>query len=245
MTPNQVELIIKKLAVLGQVPKLDGDRITFSNSAVRRFINDANEVERCKRNRKLGASQKYNPAYFGIGFKEAASTLLQDDFDLYEFLFDICDEMDLLASKYVQSAEQAIVLICHSSFGTELETHIHQSCDSSKKTVTLFKRLTSHSKNPIMRMFEPVLEGSKIFERGYTSRKLMTLHARNTFATRTEFEIGESILMFDAQFIPHSMSFTDDIWLAFVYDGAVLKIPFEPNNQIGNLGYAIYPYNGG
>lgn len=236
MTPSQIDLILK-LSVMGQVPKVDGNGLVFSKSAVRRFINDSGAVKRRPRSRLLVDPNKYAPEYFGIGFKEACATLLQDDYDLYVELFDLCDTMDLAATKFVESAEQAIILICHSSFGPFLESHIHQQSDPALKTVTLFKRLTHGDILPKMMLFDPVGPGSKIYERGYTNRKFVSVHERASFDSRIEFDVDEQALIFDAQFIPHKMTFTDDLWLAFVYDGAAVKRQYDGS-------YGLFSYNG-
>jgi hypothetical protein len=242
-TQNQLDLILNKLCPLGKVPKYADGAITLSDTTVRRFIHDGYYVRRLPRGECLVDKGAYNPEYLGFGVNEAISCILQDDYALYLKLYDDFKYFDFLASTYIESTEQSAVLFNHKSFGQRVFPHIHQRNETNKPTVSLFYNLTKTSKEkPILTLMEPVFPGDKEFERGYSNHKLLLVHERNSAKQDIEIDNGIAVV-FDAQNIPHSMTFTDDIWLVFVYDNVTLKTVPDNYMQLFNsrLYYNVFP----
>jgi hypothetical protein len=222
-TKNQLELITGKLCNLGRVPRYTNQNIELSSTSTRRFIHDGCSVKRLKRSKALLDKTSYNQEYLGFGFNVALSVILQDDYDVYSRLFSICEKFDEVASTYVDSTEQSAVLFNHKSFGDRLFPHIHQRSTDPKPTISFFYNLTNMSdKLPVLTLLEPVYSGNKKYDKGYTDHKLLLLHERTSKKIELDVNSNDAII-FDAQNIPHAFTFTDDIWLVFVYDNVTLK----------------------
>lgn len=244
ITPQQREIITKNLGTLGKVPKLDNGAITLSESPVRRLINDG-RVKLRPRPAELKNTSAFNQLYFGIGYREAISTFLQTDYELYTKLFFLADEIDALVSTMVESVSQAAVLVCTSEFGSKVPTHIHQQCAGGLPTLSVFVNLTHSGFDlPVLTMFEPVFPGSKFYDRGYTDRRLMGLYENRSQSINIKVR-DKDVVIFDSQFIPHSFSMTGDIWLAFVYDGVELRnsATFDTGTRLLNSELKYYVFS--
>jgi hypothetical protein len=221
VTEEERELILNKVCPLGQVPFYNefSKEISFSNTEARRFILDSNYIKRSLRPEVLTGHGKLESNYLSFGILESIGTLLQQDYNLYKRLFNFINQVDNFASTLISSCSHAVVIVSHNSFGKRLFPHIHQDSGNNLKTLSLFFKLTDFSNEaPVLTLLDNLDKESKFFKNGYTDHKLLLLHERKT-KSRDEIQISNNMcILFDAEKIPHTLSYTDDIWITVVYD---------------------------
>lgn len=217
LSNHEAELVLQKIAPLGRVPRYDytGASISLSETTARRFILDASVVLRPRSN-ALTNPKAYDTSYLGFGFREAASTIIQDDYKLYERLFRFVGDTAKAASARFKNCEQAALLLGHSSFGQELFPHIHSRSSLNLPTLSVFFNLTSEAES-ILTLYSAVQESSRAFERGYIDQRVVAIAAKNSTPTKIPIKSGTCVL-FDASHTPHRYTYTDDLWLVFVFD---------------------------
>lgn len=219
LSADELTLLLEKFLPLGQVPKFDpiSKSISITDTTTRRFIFDGNHVKKFKKSNKLTDPGKFNPTYLGFGFFETLSVLLQDNYDLYQKLFDFFDKVDQYASTIAPQSSNAVIIFSHKSFGDRLFPHIHQ--DGPKlPTMSLFFNLTNLDTSPELTFFDTLENNDKSFDRGYTDHKLLLLHERKSKNTETVQINNNMCILFDAYKIPHTFSYTNDMWATVVYD---------------------------
>lgn len=216
LNETQTELVLRKLAPLGRVPKYDGKSLTLSETPARRFILDQTIARQRPRSRALIEKSAYDPSYIGIGFTEAIATLIQDDYSAYKSLFELILTIDRAACKNGMSCEQAAVLLSHESFGPELFPHIHARSTFNGPTVSCFINLTGDEPS-VISLYKRLDESSRAFQRGYTDHRLMAIEARHEPEVIVQL-FSNTKIVFDAAHTPHKYSYGKDLWLTVVYD---------------------------
>lgn len=218
---SEQKILFDTLFPIGQVPYYDRNlgTIKFSETSFRRFIFDSTHVSRTVRPTTLTNPNKFNAGYLGFGFFESLSTVLQQDYQLYQKLFNFFNDADKIASNMISSCSHAAMVFSHKSFGERLLPHIHQDSGTDKKTLSIFFNLTAeHNEAPVLSLFDSIDTDSKSFKQGYVNHKLLLIHERNsTNAEHIPIENGMCIL-FNADTIPHALSYTNDIWVTIIYD---------------------------
>lgn len=221
LTKEETQVLIDTVCPLGNVPYYDtiSKEISFSDTDIRRFILDSTHVTRTVRPSILAETGKIDMTYLGFGILESIAVLLQENYSLYKKLFDLFDRADKLASGLISSCSHAVILITHKSFGERLFPHIHQDSGKDLKTLSLFFKLTDTTDEvPVLTLLDNIEKDSKFFKKGYTDHKLLLVHERKS-KTRDEIHISNNMcILFDADRIPHTLSYTDDIWVTIVYD---------------------------
>jgi len=221
LTEEEKQTFLDIVCPLGQVPYYDEvlKEVTFSKTDIRRFILDSTYVNRTVRPNTLIEKDKIDLGYIGFGIFESIAVLLQKDYSLYKKLFEFFDRADKLTSEMISSCSHAIVLLSHKSFGDRVFPHIHQDSGENLKTLSVFFKLTNTTNDaPVLTLLDNVEKDSKFFKKGYTDHKVLLVHERKS-TVRDEVNISNNMcILFDADKIPHTLTYTDDIWLTIVYD---------------------------
>lgn len=228
LSSNELNLLIEKFLPLGKMPKFDptAKSVSLIETTTRRFIFDGNYVKKFKKSDSLTNLGKFDTTYLGFGFFETLSVLLQDNYDLYQKLFDFFDKIDQYASTIAPTSSNAVIIFSHKSFGDRLFPHIHQ--DGPKlPTMSLFFNLTNLDNNPNLTFFDTLEEDNKLFSRGYTDHKLLLIHERKSKNTEIIPINNNMCILFDAYKIPHSFSYTNDLWATVIYDHVDPTIALE------------------
>lgn len=221
LSDRELKILLNILVPLGRVPKYDKDSqtIKLTDTTTRRFIFDSNNIKRLGKSIELVNHNKFDPNYLGFGFFETLSVLIQDDYKLYRKLFDFFNNIDLQLSNISPTCSQCILLFSHSSFGDKLFPHIHQDNVTKKPTMSYFTRLThKDDTKPILILNDTLDEDSKIFANGYTNHALLLLHARKSSNIEIVSINNNDIVVFDGYKIPHSLTYSDDLWVTIIYD---------------------------
>ena len=153
------------------------------------------------------------------------SILIQDNYGLYQKLFDFFEKVDQYASTIFPTSSNAVIIFSHNSFGNRLFPHIHQD-GIALPTMSLFFNLTKLDNNPQLTLFD-TLEDNKLLDRGYTDHKLLLIHERKSKNTETVSVTNNMCILFDAYKIPHTFSYTNDLWATVVYDHVDSTIALE------------------
>lgn len=221
LSDRELKILFDVLFPLGKVPRYNKDlqSISLTDTTTRRFIFDSNYIKRLGKSIELADRNKFDPNYLGFGFFETISVLIQEDYELYRKLFDFFDNLDRQLSNISPTCSQCILLFSHSSFGDRLFPHIHQDNVSKKPTMSYFTRLT-HNDNvtPSLILNDTLDESSKTFAKGYTDHALLLLQDRKSTNTEIVPINNHDIVVFDGFKIPHSLTYTDDLWATIVYD---------------------------
>lgn len=221
LTKQEKTVLLDKFLPLGKIPFYDQStgQLSFSDTTTRRFIFDGVSIQRSPRPRTLTDPNKLNVGHLGFGLFESISVLIQEDYELYLKLFNFFTEVDKIASTMISSYSHAVVIFSHRSFGDRLFPHIHQDSGNDLKTLSLFFNLTnSDSTEPVLTLLDTLEPDSKFFKKGYTDHKLLLLHERKSKNPDYVKISNNMSILFDADKIPHALSYTDDIWVTIVYD---------------------------
>jgi hypothetical protein len=221
LTEQEKGLLLDKFFPLGKIPFYDytTKTLSFSDTTTRRFIFDGCAVQKSPRPKTLTDPDKLNAGHLGFGLFESLSVLIQEDYELYLKLFNFFTEVDKIASSMISLHSHAVVIFSHQSFGDRLFPHIHQDSGNDLKTLSLFFNLTdSDPVAPVLTLFDTLEVESKFFKKGYTDHKLLLLHERKSKNPDIVNISNNMCILFDADKIPHSLSYTDDIWVTIVYD---------------------------
>ena len=215
------QLLLDKVFPLGKIPFYNDilKEVSFSDTEIRRFILDSNYVTRNIRPGVLAVPGKLNSNYMGFGIFESIAILIEKNYDLYKKLFEFINNADNHASKLISSYSHAVIVVSHKSFGSRLIPHIHQDSGNNLKTLSLFFKLTDTSNEiPILTLLDSLESDSKFFRKGYTDHKLLLLHERKS-KVKEEIQISNNMcILFEADKIPHTLTYTDDIWITLTYD---------------------------
>lgn len=239
LSDSELALLKEKFLPLGQMPKFDPvtKTVSLTDTTTRRFIFDGNHVKKFKKSNSLAHAGKFEPTYLGFGFFETLSVILQDDYALYQKLFDFFDKVDQFASTISPNSSNAVIVLSHNSFGERLFPHIHQ--DGVKlPTMSLFFNLTGIDSNPTLTFFDTLEESDKVFSKGYTDHKLLLVHERKTKHPENILINNNMCVLFDAYKIPHTFSYTNDLWATVVYDHVdpVISLENKGRYHVGTVG---------
>jgi hypothetical protein len=228
LSDEELTLLNEKFLPLGQIPKFDpvAKSISLTNTTARRFLFDGNYVNRTKKSDRLSNLKKFDPTYLGFGFFETLSIIMQDNYDLYQKLFEFFDKIDLYASTIFPSCSNAVITFSNKSFGDRLFPHIHQE-GTKLPTMSLFFNLTNLDVAPFLTFFDTLEEDNKIYDRGYTDHKLLLVHERKSKNVEHIPINNNMCILFDAYKIPHAFSYTNDLWATVVYDHVNSNIALE------------------
>lgn len=219
---DEQKILFEDFFCLGQVPYYDEKlkTISFSETSGRRFLLDFSAIKKRGKDKTLIARNKFNPNYLAFGLLDSLSIIIQKDYNLYKKLYDFFIEADLIASSYIKSCSQSMAIISHNSFGERLFPHIHQDDSRQLPTVSFFLKLTNNTEElPSLILYEKLKKDSKFLNYGYTDHKLLLLHERNSSQENVIIN-NNDMIVFYAHEIPHSFTYTDDIWITLVYDQA-------------------------
>jgi hypothetical protein len=219
LTDQEQTLLKNKLFPLGKIPYYNNGQLSLTDTPTRRFILESLHVKKTVRPPTLQDTNKIDLGYLSFGIFESISVLIQDDYSLYEKLFNFFNNVDQIVSSLISSYLHAVVIFSHSSFGDRLFPHIHQDSGKDLKSLSLFFKLTNNSNEiPVLTLLDNIGTDSKFFKKGYTDHKLLLLHEKKSTA-KDKIQISNNMcILFDADRIPHTLSYTNDIWVTVVYD---------------------------
>ena len=212
------KLLMDHVMPWGRILEVGADNINAVWSPTRRFLFDSSQARRSLKSRKLVDPRRFDPRYTGLGINEALGNLIQVNYGLYALMFEKLRELDDSVRPYFAECSQAAVLFCHTAFGERLFPHVHAAADTPLPSLSVFTNLTRRdSKNPILRVQKELPDDSTLLASGYTDHRRLLANERRVPQEAVEVKDGDRLL-FNASHIPHSFTYTDDLWMVIVYD---------------------------
>ena len=220
-----------KIMPLGKVPRYNQEleTIGLTDTTARRFVNDRSILAGVART-ELSA-QGLDPLYLSFGISEALQVLVNKNYPVYLKMMQIILDADYsICKNFGNSYEQAMILFCHSSFGERLFPHIHQR-RSKNPTLSLFLNLSNLNTTDLILLPE-VDKSSKLYDKGYTDHRVILRYEKQNKDNSTRIKINnKTAIIFNADTIPHSMDYTNDLWMVMVYDNINIYESVKIENQ--------------
>ena len=185
-----------------------------------RFLNNrkSNIVRRGHANKAIGY-KNYPNDLLTYDFDHAVDYIMYSDHQLWRILKKLIYDIEQYTATLINSCSHSAVLIGHSSMGNGIVIHSHRLDTIDKPTLTITVKIThDDEKNLKIHMYPPFkLDDTNL---PYYYSDLQLLHKtidKNSF-TSIEMLNRASIMIFNGSYTPHSTTWTDDIYLFFVYD---------------------------
>jgi hypothetical protein len=133
-------------------------------------------------------------------------------------------EVENKVSKYINSIEHAVVLFGHSSVAPEIIIHTHRLPDTPMLSMTVSVRLTNDDNTPIqLKFYEPLSYNDPLINHYFNNAQLLKKYVENKIPEKIQLNNIENTFVFNAGLTPHSVNYSDDIVLYFIYDNVEFK----------------------
>lgn len=173
------------------------------------------------------------PNLIAYNFDHAIEYAIKDAPYIYNKFYNLCSSVEAYAEKFINSCEHSAVLIGHNSIGKEITLHTHRLSDEKKFTMTIIVRITFND-NPVeYKFYKPIDDNDPQLSQYYTNPFLLKKYAKNTEYKIVKSLSRSSVLIFPASHVPHSVTYSNDIYLYFVYDNVTFKL--DSLDQIKNM----------
>jgi len=168
-------------------------------------------------------SMKDFPDLLTYDFEHALQYAIGKEPFVYHRLTKLSNHVEQLAQEYIENCEHSAVLVGHSSLGKKINVHTHRFSDTKKYSMTFIVRLTFFDQPVKYFFYDPIKEIDPLFTRYYTNPNLLRSYVENLDPYIIQTEARSSVLVFNAGYTPHSVTYSDDIYLYYVYDNVTLK----------------------
>jgi hypothetical protein len=152
------------------------------------------------------------------------STSIKKQPYVYNKFIDLSRNVEAFAEKYISSCDNAVVLVGHRSLGAGINTHTHRITDGKKFTFTIAIQLTFSDEPVTYKFFQPLDDNDKDISLYYADVNLLEDKIRGQVPTTLRSLSRSSVLVFNAAYTPHSVDYSNDLYLFFVYD----NVEFNP-----------------
>jgi hypothetical protein len=152
------------------------------------------------------------------------STSIKKQPYVYNKFISLSRDVETFAEKYISSCDNAVVLVGHDSLGTGINTHTHRITDGKKFTFTIAIQLTFSDEPVTYKFFQPLDDNDKDISLYYADVDLLESKIEGQVPTTLRSLSRSSVLVFNAAYTPHSVDYSNDLYLFFVYD----NVEFNP-----------------
>lgn len=152
------------------------------------------------------------------------STSIKKQPYVYNKFIGLSRDVETFAEKYISSCDNAVVLVGHDSLGTGIETHTHRITDGKKFTLTIAIQLTFSDDPVAYKFFQPLDDSDQDISLYYADVNLLENKIKGQAPTTLKSLSRSSVLVFNAAYTPHSVDYSNDLYLFFVYD----NVEFNP-----------------
>jgi hypothetical protein len=142
---------------------------------------------------------------------------------IYHRITSLSKDVENYVEQFIHSCEHSAVLVGHNSIGQKINLHTHRFSDSKKLTMTVIIRLTFEDTPVQYSFYEPISEQDPMLDKYYTNPKMLEIYARKHEKHTFETKARSSVLVFNAAQTPHSVTYSNDLYLYFVYDNVIFK----------------------
>jgi hypothetical protein len=184
--------------------------------------------------RRFGKSPKAHnknnyPAYIlTYHFDHIIEVLQYHLSDLYLRLRKLCYDVEAVAEQYISSCNYAIVIAGHKQLGESLTLHSHMLDDDDRYTFTIAVRLsTDDDKAAVFQAYPPYPDNDPMLPYYFIAPQkypdAIANHIKDSDPVSIPLTTDTAILAFNASYVAHTVTWTDDIYLFFVYDHVSFK----------------------
>jgi hypothetical protein len=227
LIPYHAEYFIKNILPLGHMKIYNGEGLFEKPPAMLtgcRFLKDrTSDIVRLSNSANSSKYRNYPTALMAYTFDHILSTMMYDTPWLYRKLTKLTTDIEKHAETYIKECEHSAVLIGHNSFGSKLTLHTHRLTDTPKYTVTITVRLTFTDENATLTTYSPIGDDDPNLPYYYTNPALLVNNTRHKTKNNIVMDARSSLLVFNASYIPHLVTYTNDIYLFYVYDNVTFK----------------------
>lgn len=213
---------LDNIVPLGKVKEYTGNGVfNDTNITGSRFMKDrTNDVVRINPSKK---SKENFPSLIAYSFDHALQYAINFHPFIYNRLTKLCSDVEKMAEEYLVDCEHSAVLVGHKSLGNEITLHTHRLGDVKKYSMTFIVRLTFDDTPVEYKFYEPIPDNDPLLGQYYFNPILLKQYVKDKKPNEIVSGARSSILVFNASHIPHSVSYSDDIYLYFVYDNVTFK----------------------
>lgn len=224
MIPLFKKWFIDNIIPLGKVREYLGEgKFLEKDITGSRFLKQrTSKIERLPMSKK---AKEGFPNVLNFDFDHALEYAINKQNFIYNRLIKLSRTVETQAEEYIENCEHSAVLIGHKSLGDEITVHTHRLSDGKKLTLTFVVRLTCDDLPVTYKFYQPLSDSNSKISYYYSHPKFVERYARNKQAYEITSDARSSVLIFDAGYIPHGVTYSDDIYLYFVYD----NVTFKPN----------------
>jgi hypothetical protein len=227
LTDQQKNNIVKHLAPLGTYRYYvgNGEWKTDNSFDGARFMKERHSNIRRFGNSPM-AHKDYNfPAgMMAYHFDHAIDVLQYGDHDLFVKLKKLCYDVEELASNYITACNYAATILGHKNLGHHFKVHSHRLDDYNRHTFTIIARLSKTDKeDAVFRGWHPYPDNDPKLPYYYAAPWEITSYVEKSQSVDIPINTDTSLLVFNASYCPHSVVWSDDVYLFFVYDHVTWK----------------------
>lgn len=150
------------------------------------------------------------------------STSIKKQPYVYNKFINLSRNVETFAEKYISSCDNAVVLVGHRSLGSGINTHTHRITDGKKFTFTIAIQLTFSDEPVAYKFFQPLDDND--ISLYYADVNLLEDKIQGQEPITLRSLSRSSVLVFNAAYTPHSVDYSNDLYLFFVYD----NVEFNP-----------------
>lgn len=228
LTEKQVKIFADDILYLGnrkdyngnskwdeQAPLLDGARyLKERHSNVRRFGSSEASYK----------NKNYPSKLMAYHFDHAIDCIMYKESDMYKKIKKLCYDVEELVEKYISSCDYAAVIAGHKSLGEQFVVHSHRLNDDDRKTFTVVVKLSNiDTINAKLLTWRPYDRNDPDLPYYYVQYHRMQQFCQTYNPDTIELDAKISTLIFNATMSPHSVIWTDDVYLFFVYDHVIFN----------------------
>lgn len=184
--------------------------------------------ERHSNIRRFGSSEasyknkNYPSKLMAYYFDHAIDCIMYKNPDMYKKLKKLCYDVEELAEKYISSCDYAAVIAGHSSLGKQFVVHSHRLNDDDRKTFTVVVKLSNLDSNSAKLLtWRPYDRSDPDLPFYYVQYPRMQKFCKEHQPDTIDLNSNIATLIFNATMCPHSVIWSDDLYLFFVYDHVV------------------------
>lgn len=232
LTETQVNIFAEDVLFLGNRKDYNGNGQWDSDAPL---LDGARYLkERHSNIRRFGSSEasykhkNYPSKLMAYHFDHAIDCIMYKNPDMYRKLKKLCYDVEELVEKYISSCDYAAVIAGHDSLGKQFVVHSHRLNDDDRKTFTVVVKLSDLDLSPAKLLtWRPYDRTDPELPHYYVQYQRMQNFCKKHSPDIINLESKISTLIFNATMSPHSVIWTKDPYLFFVYDHVVFKPGIE------------------
>lgn len=227
LTDKQKNIIVKHLAPLGTYRYYvgDGEWNTDNSFDGARFMKERHgNIRRFGNSPAAYKNHNFPAGMMAYHFDHAIDVLQYGDYDLFVKLKKLCYDVEAVAENYITACNYSATILGHKNLGHHFKIHSHRLDDYNRHTFTIIVRLSrTDATDAVYQSWDPYSDDNPVLPHFYAAPWEITSYIENLKPVNIPINTDTSILVFNASYCPHSVIWSDDVYLFFVYDHVTWK----------------------